>query len=231
MFNLVAGEIATDLNIPVTIVTSGKSILHGTGFTQHVIDKATAQLTALGVTFEFDERLIFDSSFKDYSLEPLSLKGVSGKTYEADVVFKVTGNGVGNSSFMESFITEAGVAKNEVLTEKGEIKVLPTGQLATAPHIFSCGDVSDLDPQKTFVVVENQVNIVAANVTSLAAGFTKFKQYKKASSVIGIVSLGRKGGVCQFGGITLTGGRVAAMIKSADLFTKKYHGEVSAKID
>ena len=78
----------------------------------------------------------------------------------------------------------------DVLTPRGNVKVLPTLQLPSQPSIFALGDIIDWQEQKQAFKSYAHGSVITANILSLLNGSKAQKKYKTGPEII-IVTNGR----------------------------------------
>lgn len=110
----------------------------------------------------------------------------------------------------------------DLLDDASRIKVLPTLQLPSFPHIFAIGDVNDVPETKLSVNAQGQVPTIVKNVVELLKGKPATKQHKPAAA-ISLVTVGPNGGAGQVFGFVV-GAWLSSTLKSSTLFVSKFKG-------
>jgi hypothetical protein len=77
-----------------------------------------------------------------YSLNPMTITTESGKSFEADCVFKTIGNAKFNSELIKSLVAELEVSVGDAMNDKGQIKVKTNGLLdfGSIDNVYAVGD-------------------------------------------------------------------------------------------
>lgn len=135
----------------------------------------------------------------------------SGRKIHTDLVV-VTSGPVPNTGMIGNSLG------GDVLTPRGNVKVLPTLQLPSQPSIFALGDIIDWQEQKQAFKSYAHGSVIAANILSLVNGSKAQKKYKTGPELI-VVTNGRNGGGMYVGmlwGIVF-GNWAAKMLKAKDL--------------
>ncbi|KAL4267990.1 FAD/NAD(P)-binding domain-containing protein [Pleurotus pulmonarius] len=138
-----------------------------------------------------------------------SIKTRSGKTIQADAVFKTRG-GRPRTEFIKTLAPDA-------LTDGGRVKVRPTLQLASFDDIFAGGDILDVEEEKQLAKAFSHVKILTANILASISN-KPLKAYKGSTEMI-LITNGKGGGIAYFGVLwgLVFGDWFARMLKSKDL--------------
>ncbi|MEW5307105.1 MAG: hypothetical protein WDW38_002179 [Sanguina aurantia] len=159
---------------------------------------------------------------------PNSLVTSTGNQLQSDLVLMAVGGKV-NSGFLE------GGELGKTLNEAGRIKVSPSLQVPSFPHIFAVGDVNDVDEPKLTYLAQLQAKNTAKNLLGLVKPAPpKLKSYAPmglgGGPLVGFVSLGRSDGAGRLNSCTCTGFFPVGMIKSKDLFSGKLASSLGLKV-
>ncbi|KAJ3051853.1 Apoptosis-inducing factor 2 [Rhizophlyctis rosea] len=221
-----AGEIAVDHPIKkVTVVQAAPTLMVGP-YSDKFKSRVLSGLKSRNVNVILNERitnldtLFPDPTQKGYHEGQTTLTTSTNRTIEADLVFLATGTATFNSAPASSLGAE-------VIDAKSQIKTLPTLQLPSHPHIFALGDVSSTtEGKKLSFIAGMQAPVVAQNIVSLLSSpqKPKLKEFSPPGMTVGLVTLGRTGGVAQMG--VVLGDWFARMLKSGDLLTKRRWGDL-----
>ncbi|KAI8819422.1 uncharacterized protein EV422DRAFT_112476 [Fimicolochytrium jonesii] len=224
----IAGEIAVaDPTKKIVVIHGGDELVQSPKSTAAYRARILAGLHARGVQVVLSERakgweeLIPNPIQKGYHVSetvPVTVHTNKGNSFTGDIVFLANGNAKYNSD-------PAKALGEGVVNGQNQIKVRPTMQLADEKYskIFAIGDVNDT-PEKLAYIAGEQGTLAAKNVVKLiSAQPTKpaiLDVFKPMAMGVGIVTLGKSGGVMQLGSFTF-GDFVARQMKSKDLFTSK----------
>jgi NADH dehydrogenase FAD-containing subunit len=139
-----------------------------------------------------------------------SVRLTSGETLPADVAYVVTGIAI-DTSYLEASFPGA-------LNRKGQAKVDRFLRLTGSETIFALGDINDVPGIKLGAFAARQAKLTAQNISALLDG-RPLKAFKPMTGTIGLVTLGRKGGIVQ-----LPFARFDPLIalKQKDLFVSRY---------
>ncbi|TPX66387.1 hypothetical protein SpCBS45565_g04510 [Spizellomyces sp. 'palustris'] len=222
----IAGEVATDYpEKKVTLVHASTTLMNGP-----YSDKFKARLLStlqqrkvnvvLGERVEGLQSFFPDPTHKGWHLGATSVKTNTGREITAEVILLATGNSSFNSHLVRSL-------SEDLIDARGQLKVRPTFQLDNDafPHIFAAGDVTNAD-NKLAYLAKPQAEIAADNIAKLikSGPDANLATYKPSTSVFAVVAIGRSGGVAQILGVW--GDWVVKMLKSKDLFVKRYWAEL-----
>jgi len=200
-----AGEIKDQFpNTKITIVHGDNMLLNKTYPDKYRLGLAKG-LKARGVDIIYNDFI--------HNIPAEGIVGVTtrnGKNLDADLVVLTTGPRPNTG-----FISTLG---SDTLTERGNVKVEPTLQLASHPDIYAAGDVIDWAEQKQAAKYTAHAAVVVANILTVVAGQTPVTKYKGSLELI-VVTDGKRGGAAYLGmlwGITL-GAWFVRMVKGKDL--------------
>ncbi|MBS3099273.1 FAD-dependent oxidoreductase [Candidatus Pacearchaeota archaeon] len=185
-----AGEILDKYdNKEIIIVHSNDRLIERNS--RKASDYAENYLKSRGVKILFEERMI-------------DKKGCfcimqSGKKVRADLVFLCTGIKQNYYFVDKKYLGERGIKVNNHL------------QLIGKKNIFACGDVSDINEEKTAQNAERQADVVYHNICNLEKG-KKLCEYKSKITPL-VISLGKNKGIFSKRDFVMTG-FVPALMKS-----------------
>jgi len=87
---------------------------------------------------------------------------------------------------------------DNVLTQRGHVRVRSTMELVLHPGVFAIGDIIDWPEQKQAAKVTGHVAVAVPNVISFLEGKTPKKKYKGATEII-VLPVGKNGGAAYLG--------------------------------
>eukprot|EP01018_Ginkgo_biloba_P037512 Gb_24737 [translate_table: standard] len=206
-----AGEIAVDFPEKKVIVVHGGSRL--TEFLGPKVSQKTLDwLISKKVEVHLNERI----DLKSLSESTTTYKTSSGITISADCHFVCTGSRVGSSWLKDSVF-------RDLVDKEGHLIVDDSLRLQGKTNVFAIGDIVNVKEIKQGFLAKKHADVVAANIMMLLKGPNSKKKVStyKASSAMGIVSLGRVDAVAQFPfNITMVGW-IPGKLKSKHLFIEK----------
>ncbi|KZO99537.1 FAD/NAD-P-binding domain-containing protein [Calocera viscosa TUFC12733] len=209
-----AGEIKDSWpNKKVTIVQGDTSLLNAT-YPARFRSGVVRGLEKRGVEFVFDDYI--DALPAPGSASVTTRKG---KVLQADLVVPTRG-GRPNTEIIKLSLPGA-------VDANGRVKVTRTLQLPGYTTIFAAGDITDILEQKQVAKYPAQATLIASNITSLLAGQSPAKEYKKQPEMI-LLTNGTGGGAAYVGmlwGIIL-GDWFARMMKSKELLVGMVRGSL-----
>ncbi|OIW08467.1 hypothetical protein TanjilG_03143 [Lupinus angustifolius] len=205
-----AGEIAVDFpEKKLTLVHKGSRLMEFIG--AKAADKSLNWLKSRKVEVKFEQTVDLDSVKDGHKIYQTS----HGETIEADCHFLCIGKPLASAWLRET------VLKDNV-DSRGSIKVDEFLRVKGRNNIFAIGDITDVPEIKQGFLAHKHAEVVVKNLKMIIDGGRERKlvTYKPLSSVLAIVSLGRKDAVAQFPILTISG-RIPGIIKSGDLFVGK----------
>eukprot|EP00050_Salpingoeca_kvevrii_P001765 m.178640 g.178640 ORF g.178640 m.178640 type:complete len:394 (+) comp10450_c0_seq7:20-1201(+) len=143
----------------------------------------------------------------------------SGKTIEADLVFKTIGFTPANAPIKAGPLADA-------VNENGCLRVRATLQVYGHDNIFAIGDIADVDgepsPEKMLYRSMEQAKVVIANIKGFAKDGRCPKQWSGVPLSAQIVSLGQKHSIAKLGPTTIVGWTWAGSCIAAKIKTKTF---------
>eukprot|EP00835_Amoeboradix_gromovi_P006304 NODE_718_length_4825_cov_0.832840.p1 type:complete len:374 gc:universal NODE_718_length_4825_cov_0.832840:4686-3565(-) len=220
----IAGEIKTDFpDKSVSLIGAGNQLV-GT-FNEKLTTRVKAGLEKMKVQVVLNDRIdnldqiVPDRIKKGWSTGKFETLSRNGKTFEADMVIDVTGNGSPNSEFLKDL---------NVLDEKGFVKTKSTMQIESFDNWFASGDVSNFDKFKVAVATKTHAATVVRNIIGSING-SKLLDAKKYRPVFFAVSLGRNGGSIQF--LKVWGDKATSTVKSKTMLVASGWKIFNAKME
>jgi apoptosis-inducing factor 2 len=139
-----------------------------------------------------------------------SVRLTSGETPPADVAYVATGIAIDTSYLLAAF--------PGALNGAGQAKVDRYLRLAGSANVFALGDINNVPGIKLGAFAARQAKLTAKNMSALLEN-RPLKAFKPMTGTIGLVTLGRKGGIVQ-----LPFARFDPLIamKQKDLFVSRY---------
>ncbi|KAM0750512.1 FAD/NAD(P)-binding domain-containing protein [Meredithblackwellia eburnea MCA 4105] len=206
-----AGEVKAQYpSKPVTIATSGPSLMYHPGLAPKLGKNLQSQLESLGAKVAVNSR-VNTAGLTSGPIASRTFTLGDGSSVEADYVMIATGVKP-NSAGLPA----------EILNENGNVKVNDKLQLTAEgfSNVFAIGDITDVPESKQVVSVNNQTPILVGNVLASVTKKGSLKVYKSASPLV-MVTLGPNGGAGQMFGFNV-GSWVAKTIKSKTLFLSNF---------
>ncbi|CAL0329011.1 unnamed protein product [Lupinus luteus] len=203
-----AGEIAVDFpEKKITLVHKGSRLLEFIG--AKAADKTLNWLESRNVVVKLEQSVDLNSVTDGY------YQTSHGETIEADCHFLCIGKPLASAWLRETAL------KND-MDSQGRIKVDELLRVKGRNNIFAIGDITDIPEIKQGFLAQKHAEVVVKNLKVIMEGGRECRlvTYKPLSSVLAIVSLGRKDAVAQFPFLTIIG-RIPGFIKSGDLFVGK----------
>lgn len=147
-------------------------------------------LEKLGVKLILDDSVVFPEGGLGNGRQRRILTTARGVQVESDLQF-VSFGVVPNSDIVSN------LDPSLINPESHSIRVRPTLQLPGYDNIFALGDVADTDETKLAFRAGMHADIVAKNILALTKK-APLKDYKKITSEVMLVTLGKNGGVAAF---------------------------------
>ncbi|XP_072033680.1 ferroptosis suppressor protein 1-like [Amphiura filiformis] len=215
-----AGEIKTDLaDKQVTLIHSKPALIDGP-FTESFRKSTYDQLVALGVNVLLDQKVTNLSDLENAEWARCTVETEKENSIKADLVILCVGMKTNTDAY------ENTLAEN--MDERGCLIVNQFFQVNGHEIVFAIGDCSSADNEaKMAYKAALHAKTVASNIQNLADGMS-LKAYKPPGPMM-VVPIGRNGGVMQFGSWVL-GSFAARIIKSKDLFTTRFWGEMRQSV-
>ena len=204
------GPIGVELASEITAAYPGKRIVlvHATdrllpALGRGASRKAQRVLEQHGVRVVLGQKAAIKADARSVSL-------TSGETLPADVAYVVTGISI-DTAYLEAAFPNA-------LNAAGQATVDRYLRLTGSENIFALGDINDVPGIKLGAFAARQAKLTAKNISALLEG-RPLKAFKPMTGTVGLVTLGRKGGIAQ-----LPFGRFDPLIatKQKDLFVSRY---------
>ncbi|XP_070567629.1 ferroptosis suppressor protein 1-like [Ptychodera flava] len=215
-----AGEIATDYKDKEVTLIHPRDVLVDADIIQKAQKLMKDQLTKLGVNLVLGERVSNLSELpREHTAEMFKVLTDKGTEIEADLVLFCTGAKVNSSAYENSLADK--------MNERGQLKVTEFLQVEGCEDIYAIGDCNDVKETKMAYRAEQQADLLVSNLVNEANG--KAKKPYKPKGVMMVVSLGRNGGIFQFG-TSVFGPFMTKKIKSGDLFVKKFYKDWGLKM-
>ncbi|XP_072038670.1 ferroptosis suppressor protein 1-like [Amphiura filiformis] len=215
-----AGEIKTDLaDKQVTLIHSKPALIDGP-FTESFRKSTHDQLAALGVNVLLDQKVTNLKDLEDAGWARCTVETEKKNSIKADLVFLCVGMKTNTDAYENTLA--------EKMDDRGCLIVNEFLQVNGHENVFAIGDCSSADDEaKMGYTASLHAYTVAWNIQYLADG-KSLTAYRPPGPLM-VLPIGRNGGEMQYGTWVL-GSFVARMIKSKDLFTRRFWGEMRQSV-
>ncbi len=219
-----AGELlAAHPHLEVVIVEKEDQILPWRGFTDEFREAVEAEVSDLGVELILGAPLAYLPPSAPGTLGRFRVETTAGTPIEADLWFQCYGARPVTGYLQDTDYSGA-------LTKDGEIRVLPTMQVAGHPHAYAVGDVTDVPESKRADAARNQARVVVANIAAQVRGDEPEATYVPRRDII-VLPLGPSRGASQLvdeqGRMRVVGAQETAEIKGTDLMVSMIRSQLS----
>ncbi len=219
-----AGELlAAYPDLQVIIVEKEDEILSWPGFTPEFRQLVQEQAEDLGIEVVAGAPLAFLPPTPAGTLGRFEVETTAGVKIEADMWFQCYGSKPVTGYLRDTDFEDA-------LTGDGEIRVLPTMQVAGHPNAYAVGDITDVPESKRADAARNQARVVVANIAAQIDGEEPEATYQPRRDWI-VLPLGPAKGASQLidehGKTKIVGAEETAEIKGADLMVSVIRSQLA----
>lgn len=209
-----AGELRQAFpKMKIQIVEAEEKLLASPGYTEEFRKLVEDQVRDLDIDVVTGSKLAYLPPTPAGTLGRFEVQTTAGQDIFGDVWFQCYG-----SQPMTGYLR--GTDYEEVLTEAGTVRVLPTMQVAGHDHTYAVGDITDVPESKRADAARAQARTVVANIASQIDGGEPEMTYEPKRDWV-VLPLGPSHGASQLfdgeGATRIVGAQETAEIKGTDL--------------